>query len=38
MSLATVTLAQSDAQKAPSDSQRAFDKLKTLAGSWEGRA
>jgi hypothetical protein len=37
MSLATVTLAQSDAQKAPSDSQRAFDKLKALAGSWEGR-
>jgi hypothetical protein len=30
MSLATVALAQSDAQKS-------FDKLKTLEGSWEGR-
>ncbi len=30
MSLCTVALAQSDAQKS-------FDKLKTLAGSWEGR-
>jgi hypothetical protein len=30
MSLSTVALAQSDAQKS-------FDKLKTLAGSWEGK-
>jgi hypothetical protein len=37
LSLSTVALAQSDAQKPPSDSQKAFDKLKTLAGSWEGR-
>ena len=37
MSLSAVMLAQSDAQKAPTDSQKAFDKLKTLAGSWEGR-
>ena len=37
MSLSTVVFAQSDAQKAPSGSQKAFDKLKTLAGSWEGR-
>ena len=33
MSLSTLAFAQSDAQKAPSDSQKAFDKLKTLAGS-----
>jgi hypothetical protein len=39
MSLATVAFAQSDAQKpaAHSDAQRSFDKLKTLAGSWEGQ-
>jgi hypothetical protein len=37
LSLSTVAFAQSDAQKPPSDSQKAFDKLKTLAGSWEGR-
>ncbi len=36
MSLSTVAFAQADAQKSPSDSQKAFDKLKTLAGSWEG--
>ena len=30
MSLSTIAFAQSDAQKS-------FDKLKTLAGSWEGR-
>ena len=38
MSLATVAFAQSDAQKpvAPSDAQKAFDKLKTVAGSWVG--
>jgi hypothetical protein len=34
MSLSTGAFAQSDAQK--SDSQRSFDKMKTLAGSWEG--
>jgi hypothetical protein len=38
MSLATVAFAQSDAQKpvAQSDAQKSFNKLKTLAGSWEG--
>ncbi len=36
MSLSSAAYAQSDAQKIPSDSQKAFDKLKTLAGSWEG--
>ncbi|HEY1467796.1 MAG TPA: hypothetical protein VGF61_02045 [Candidatus Acidoferrum sp.] len=36
LSLSTIAFAQSDAQKLPSDSQKAFDKLKTLAGSWEG--
>ena len=40
LSLATVVFAQSDAQKSaplvPSDAQRSFDQLKTLAGSWEG--
>jgi hypothetical protein len=30
MSLSTVVFVQSDAQKAPSDSQKAYDKLKTL--------
>jgi hypothetical protein len=34
ISLSTVGLAQSDAQK--SDAQKSFDKLKTLAGSWKG--
>src|SRR6202521_4071504 len=34
MSISTVAFAQSDAQK--SDAQKSFDKLKTLAGSWEG--
>jgi hypothetical protein len=34
ISLSAVGLAQSDAQK--SDAQKSFDKLKTLAGSWEG--
>jgi hypothetical protein len=33
MSLAAVAFAQTDAQK--SDGQKSFDKLKTLAGSWE---
>ena len=40
MSLATGAFAQSDAQKSgsqKSDAQESFDKLKTLAGSWEGR-
>ena len=36
MSLSTVAFAQSDAQKPLSDSQKSFDQLKTLAGSWEG--
>ena len=34
MSLSIVAFAQSDAQK--SDAQKSFDKMKTLAGSWEG--
>jgi hypothetical protein len=36
---AVVAFAQSDAQKpvAPSEAQKSFEKLKTLAGSWEGR-
>ncbi len=45
MSLPAMAYAQSDAhtmpaapdKAAPSDSQKAFDKLKTLAGSWVGR-
>ena len=37
MALSTVVFAQADAQKSPSDSQKAFDRLKTLAGSWEGK-
>lgn len=36
-SLSFVVSAQTDAQKPQSDSQKAFDKLKTLAGPWEGR-
>ena len=43
-SLSTIASAQSDAhmpsasQKvAPSDTQKAFDRLKTVAGSWVGR-
>lgn len=40
LSLSTVSFAQSDAQKSaahvPSDAQKSFDQLKTLAGSWEG--
>ena len=36
MSLSFIALAQSDVQKPPSDAQKSFDKLKTLAGSWEG--
>src|SRR6267142_5168692 len=34
VALTAVAFAQSDAQK--SDAQKSFDKLKTLAGSWEG--
>jgi len=37
MALSTVVFAQADAQRPPSESQKAFDKLKTLAGSWEGK-
>ncbi len=40
VSISTVAFAQSDAQKSEvqkSDAQQAFDKLKTLAGSWEGQ-
>ena len=42
MSLSTVAFAQSNAHKsadkpAPSEAQKAFDKLKTLAGSWVGQ-
>jgi hypothetical protein len=39
MSLFAVAFAQTDAQKpvAQSDAQKSFDKLKTLAGSWEGQ-
>jgi hypothetical protein len=37
MSLSALAFAQADAQQPSSDSQKAFDKLKTLAGSWEGR-
>ncbi|HME35006.1 MAG TPA: hypothetical protein VKF84_07190 [Candidatus Sulfotelmatobacter sp.] len=39
VSLSTLALAQMDEQKSgaqPSDAQKSFDKLKTLAGSWEG--
>jgi hypothetical protein len=34
LSLSTLAFAQSDAPK--SDAQKSFDKLKTMAGSWEG--
>jgi hypothetical protein len=44
MSLSTLAYAHSDAHKpdasekvAPSDTQKAFERLKTLAGSWVGR-
>jgi len=41
MSLATLAFAQSDARKpadrvAPSDAQKSFETLKTLAGTWQG--
>ena len=35
VSLATVAVAQSDAP--PSDAEKSFDKMKTLAGTWEGK-
>jgi hypothetical protein len=42
VTICTAAFAQSDAQKssnkaAPSEAQLSFDKLKTLAGSWEGK-
>ena len=46
ISLATLALAQSDSMSkamsdmktdAPTDAQKSFDQLKTLAGSWQGR-
>jgi hypothetical protein len=42
MALSTAAFAQSDAHKsvgkvAPSEAQKAFEKLKTLAGSWVGQ-
>jgi|SRR5271157_4510757 len=37
MTLSTVAFAQTDAQKPQSDAQMAFAKLKSLAGTWEGR-
>ena len=41
MSLSTVAFAQSDAQKssvapAPSEAQKSFTTMKSLAGEWEG--
>src|SRR5437588_3447242 len=38
MALSTVAFGQTDSQKAiaQSDVQKSFDKLKTLAGSWQG--
>src|SRR2546425_13087496 len=38
MALSTVAFGQTDSQKAvaQSDAQKSFDKLKTLAGSWQG--
>ena len=37
MSLSAMAFGQADAQKGPSDAQKAFDKLKALAGPWEGK-
>ena len=37
LSISTVAVAQSQPQK-PSEAQKSFDAMKTLAGSWEGRA
>src|SRR5271165_651337 len=36
LSLSTVAFAQSAATPAPSDAQKSFDQLKTLAGTWTG--
>jgi len=36
LSLSTVAFAQSAATPAPSDAQKSFDQLKTLAGAWTG--
>jgi len=36
LSLSTVAFAQSAATAAPSEAQKSFDRLKTLAGTWEG--
>jgi hypothetical protein len=36
MSFPTVAFAQAAAPQSPSDAQKSFDQLKTLAGSWEG--
>ena len=36
LSLSAMTFAQSSAQKPQSDAQKSFDKLKALAGDWEG--
>jgi len=38
LSLTSLVVAQSDAQKSvePSDAQKSFDKLKALAGTWQG--
>src|SRR5882724_5840991 len=36
LSLSTIAFAQPDAQKSSDDAQKSFDKLKALAGSWEG--
>jgi hypothetical protein len=35
MMFSAVVFGQADAQKTPTEAQKAFDKLKTLAGSWE---
>jgi len=36
LSLSAATIAQSNTQKPQSDAQKSFDKLKILAGSWQG--
>jgi hypothetical protein len=36
LSLSAMTFAQSSTQKPQSDAQKSFDKLKALAGDWEG--
>jgi hypothetical protein len=37
LSLSAITFAQSEAGKPPSDAQKSFDLMKTLAGEWEGK-